>query len=137
MRKFDCSAVRGLAAVLVILMMAFTSCHVAEPPIDYPDDPYRTGLIGVWDFAFDEIGPITNPRDIDSFQFDPDGTGFYAYEDEYGQWINMPFRWRSFYGDFLEIFYLTGEYKSTNYYFYNGYLCFGDQYSYAGYALRY
>ena len=137
MKKFVNRAVPVVVMMLWVLFMALTSCHIEEPPVDIPDDPYRTGLLGTWDFTFDEIGPITNPHDIDSFQFDADGTGYYAYEDDYGEWVNLPFRWRSFYGDFLEIFYLTGEYQSTNYYFYQGYLCFGDAYSYSGYALRY
>lgn len=122
---------------LTAVLMCVASCHVVDEPDNLPDDPWRTGLVGTWDRAFDEIGPITNPHDIDSFQFAADGTGFYAFENSYGEWVNTPFRWRSYYGNYLEIFYLSGEAVSTYYYFYDGYLCFGDGYRYDGYALRY
>ena len=124
-------------STLMIVLMAVTSCHVVDEPVNLPDDPWRTGLLGTWDRSFDEIGPITNPHEIDSFQFASDGTGYYACENSYGEWVNVPFRWRSYYGNYLEIYYLSGETATTFYYFYNGYLCFGDSSIYDGYALRY
>ncbi|MGN0211565.1 MAG: hypothetical protein ACI4AN_01310 [Muribaculaceae bacterium] len=123
-------------ALMVMMMAIFASCNPVEP-LDYADDSYRTGLIGVWDYAYDEYGPITNPHYINSFAFSADGTGFYAYENEYGEWINIPFTWQSFHYNYLEIYYYTtGEVQTSYYYFDRGYLVFGNDYEYDGYALR-
>lgn len=129
-RKFS------LIAVLAIMASVFSSCE-NEPYVDYPDDPYATGLLGIWDYSFNENGDIQNPHYVDSFGFMRDGTGYYAYENDYGQWVNIAFTWRSFGLNYLEIYYENGDSQSTYYHFDQyGYLIFGNDYEYDGYQMR-
>ena len=130
------SSIKGKMPLLVFFIALISSLSACndEPHYDYVDETYRTGLVGVWDYAYNERGPITNPHYIDSFSFSPDGSGYYAYEDDFGDWVNVPFSWCSYNYNFLEIYYYSGEVVSTYYYFDRGYLVFGDAYTYSGYA---
>lgn len=77
-----------IIAIVAVTACAFASCDRNDDPFYYYDDPYYTGLLGTWDYAYNQYGVISNPYSVDSFAFYNDGTGNYAYYDNYGNWIN-------------------------------------------------
>ena len=126
----------SLIAIVALLASVFSSCDPRVWDYDSYDDPYRTGLLGIWYLSYDQQGKIPSTSwEMDGYSFDRNGAGTYNFYDDRGEWVYINFTWRSYNLNTIEMRFEDGRIR-TNYYSFDqyGYLVFGDNFNYRGYS---
>lgn len=118
----------GVLAVLAVVAMALSSCN----------SRYFSPVEGYWCAFYNEHGELRFETDYDEYHFNGDGSGYYGYYDDYGNWRVMSFTWDDF-GRYVEFYFPDGGTSYLYYQFVDGYLEFSADsyfYSYTGYYRR-
>ncbi|MEG0011192.1 MAG: hypothetical protein RR706_03395 [Muribaculaceae bacterium] len=121
-----------LLVIVATVTITFTSCDIDNP---IPYDP--PAIIGTWELAYDNIGPIDpGSAYVTKFAFYFDGTGSFGFFNKLGFWENSPFSWNLPYGGYVSMTYNDGYVEREYYRFVNGYLeisATSSFYKYTGY----
>lgn len=126
----------SLIAIVALLAGVFSSCDPERWNYDSYDNPYQTGLVGIWYLSYDQLGKIpSNSDEVDGYSFERNGVGTYNFYNSYGEWVYISFTWRSYNLNTLELRLEDGRVRTTYYSFDRyGYLVLGDNFNYRGYS---